>query len=424
MTGIPSLEDLALERGQRVLVRADFNVPLRDGVIQDDLRIRSAVPTIEWLQDRGAALVLCSHLGRPKTERDPGSSNGRSEDKARGAVDRTHRASQQARGPSLVAFSLAPVARRLGEVLGCKVSLSPDVVGPEAEAMAGALGPGDVMLLENLRFHPGEKDCDPAFVRQLTALGDAYVNDAFGAAHRAHASVVGPPRTLPSAAGRLLLREVDVLSKVRSSAERPFVVVLGGAKVSDKIGVIEALLKHCDTLLVGGAMAFTFLVAKGYRVGASLVEPDYVDGCKELLKSGKICLPTDVVVANEIAEYASTEMVPTMAMPESMKGLDIGPETAEAYAAEIKSAATVLWNGPMGVFEVSPFASGTRHVAEAVAAARGFTVVGGGDSAAAMRQFGLADRVDHVSTGGGASLEYLELGDLPGLKALREGKRA
>lgn len=221
-----------------------------------------------------------------------------------------------------------------------------------------------------------------------------------------------------------MLREVDVLSKVRSGAERPFVVVLGGAKVSDKIGVIEALLKQCDTLLVGGAMAFTFLVAQGYDVGASLVEPDYVDGCRELLKSGKIRLPSDVVVASEIAEYAMTEMVPAAAMPRSMKGLDIGPETAEAYAAEIKSAATVLWNGPMGVFEVSPFASGTRHVAEAVAATAGFTVVGGGDSAAAIRQFGLADQVDHVSTGGGASLEYLELGDLPGLKALREGKRA
>lgn len=428
MPDTPSLEDLALERGQRVLVRADLNVPLRGGVrggvIDDDMRIRAAVPTIEWLRDQGAAVVVCSHLGRPKGERDEVPTDGAGLEKVEAASSHKDRARQQSQGPSLAPFSLAPVAKRLGEVLDCKVALSLDVVGPVAEEMAGALGPGDVMLLENLRFHPGETACDPGFIDGLVALADRYVNDAFGAAHRSHASVVGPPRTLPCAAGRLLLREVEVLSRVRSTAKHPFVVVLGGAKVSDKLGVIAALLIHCDVLLIGGAMAFTFLAAQGYDVGTSLVEPSHIEGCRKLLKSGKVRVPSDVVVANKIEEYASTEMVPVSEIPAGFMGLDIGPATAQAYAAEIKNAATVLWNGPMGVFELDPFAAGTRYVAEAVSAAGGYTVVGGGDSAAALRQFGLADRVDHVSTGGGASLEFLELGDLPGLKALREGKRA
>lgn len=422
--GILSLDELAPERGQRVLVRADLNVPLRGGVIDDDMRIRAAIPTIDWLRDQGAAVIICSHLGRPKSERAEGPPDSVALEKVKDASSHKDRARQQSGGPSLVPFSLAPVARRLGEVLDCTVALSPEVVGPAAKAMAGSLGPGDVMLLENLRFHPGETACDLKFVEELAALADLYVNDAFGAAHRAHASVVGPPRMLPCAAGRLLLREVEVLSQVRSAAKHPFVVVLGGVKVSDKLGVIAALLDHCDTLLIGGAMAFTFLAAQGYDVGASLVEPGHIEGCRKLLKTGKVRVPSDVVVADKIEEYASTEMVPASGIPAGLMGLDIGPETAETYAAEIKSAATVLWNGPMGVFELDPFSAGTRYVAEAVAGARGYTVVGGGDSAAALKQFGLADRVDHVSTGGGASLEFLELGDLPGLKALREGKRA
>lgn len=390
---LPRLEDLALREGQRVLLRADLNVPLRDGKVADELRIASAVPTIAWLRERGAAVIVCSHLGRP-----------------RGVVD--------------PACSLAPVAALLGEFLDCEVPLAPEVVGRSAEALAWSLAPREVLCLENLRFHPGETACDEGFVAELVALADCYVDDAFGAVHRAHASVVGPPRELPCAAGRLVEREVEVLSEVREVPERPFVVVLGGAKVSDKLGVIEALLDRCDALLVGGAMAFTFLVAQGHGVGGSLVEPDEVEHCRKLLESGRVRVPTDVVVAAEIDASAEVTVVAADAMPAGLKGLDIGPATADAYAAELATAATVLWNGPMGVFELSPFAAGTRRVAEAVASCPGFTVVGGGDSAAAVRAFGLGHRVDHVSTGGGASLEYLELGDLPGLQALREGKRA
>lgn len=389
---VPQLEDLPLRRSTRVLLRADFNVPLRDGVIEDDLRITAALPTIEWLRDRGCSIVVCSHLGRPKGKADP-------------------------------KYSLAPVARRLSELLGTEVELSPEVAGFESMRRAQSLAPGEVLMIENLRFDPGEESADPAFATNLSQLGDAYVDDAFGAAHRAHASIVGPPRVLPSAAGRLLAAEVAALGRLLGEPDRPFVAVLGGAKVSDKLGVIDALLQRCDQLLIGGAMAFTFLVAQGHAVGDSLVEPDRVDHCRELLASGRILVPTDVVVATEMSEAAQTRHVPATAMPDGWKGLDIGPETAGTYADAIASARTVLWNGPMGVFEMAPFAAGTRSVAEAVADSRAFTVVGGGDSAAAVRQFGLADRIDHVSTGGGASLELIELGDLPGLQALREGTR-
>jgi phosphoglycerate kinase len=275
-----------------------------------------------------------------------------------------------------------------------------------------------------LRWDAGEEANDPAFATNLTIGYDAYVNDAFGASHRAHASIVGPPRVLPSAAGRLLASEVEVLGRLLQGADRPFVAVLGGAKVSDKLGVIDALLGRCDTVLVGGAMAFTFFLAQGLSVGESLVEPEMVDECRRLLATGRVRIPTDVVVAQEIADDAETRIVPAAAMPDGWKGLDVGPATVVAYEAEIDAAATVLWNGPMGVFEVTPFAAGTLGVAEAVAACPGFTVVGGGDSAAAVRQFGLADRVDHVSTGGGAALELIELGDLPGLEALRRAPNA
>jgi len=391
---LPRLEDLSLTRGSRVLVRADFNVPLQAGAVADDLRITTVLPTIEWLRERGASIVACGHLGRPKGAPDP-------------------------------QFSMAPVARRLGELLGVDVPLAPDaVVGPMVQPLAANLAPGELLLLENLRFHPGETANDPAFAVSLAELGDVYVNEAFGASHRAHASIVGPPRALPSAGGRLLFREVEVLSGLLEDVRRPFIAVLGGAKVSDKLAVIDALLDRCDTILVGGAMAFTFVLAARGEVGDSLVEPDMVGECRRLLGTGRVHVPVDVVVARDVGVDAETRIVRADAVPEGWKGLDVGPETAALFADEISAAATVLWNGPMGVFEVAPFAAGTATVAEAVAGSNAFTVVGGGDSAAAVRQLGLADGVDHVSTGGGASLEFIERGDLPGLAALRESGRA
>lgn len=372
---VPTLEDLGDLAGKRVLLRADFNVPLRDGVITDDLRIRAALPTIAWLQEAGATVTACSHLGRPKGEPDP-------------------------------RYAMAPVRERLAE-----------------------LAPG-VELLENLRFNPGETANDPAFVAELIAGQDAYVLDAFGAAHRSHASVVGPPQFLPSAAGRLLQREVEVLMPLRSDPARPFVVVLGGSKVSDKLGVIEALGAVADTMLIGGGMCFTFLAAAGHGVGDSLLEADEVATCERLLSSGmRIVVPSDIVALDAAGTIgdpdAGGEVVSVGAdVPDGFRGLDIGPGTAAEFADVIAGAGTVFWNGPMGVFEDPRFAAGTRAVAEALADARGFTVVGGGDSAAAVAEFGLAAEMDHISTGGGASLELLEQGDLPGLDALRNAPNA
>ncbi len=316
---LPRLEDLPPLDGRRVLARFDFNVPLRDGEVDDDLRIVSALPTLRWLLDHGAAVVACSHLGRPKGEPDP-------------------------------SLSMRPVAARLGDLLQRRIVLAPAVVGPTVQTRADALGPGDVLLLENLRFEPGEKANDPAFAAALSALGDVYVNDAFGASHRAHASIVGPPQWLPSAAGRLLAREVDVLTGLLHDPRRPFLAVLGGAKVSDKLGVIDALLDRCDTILVGGAMAFTFLLAQGFAVGDSLVEPERADDCRRLLATDRVRVPVDVVVARETTADTETRVVPASAMPDGWKGLDIGPETAAIFADAIAAAGTVLWNGPMGVF--------------------------------------------------------------------------
>jgi phosphoglycerate kinase len=386
--GLPRLEDLPLTRGRRVLARIDFNVPLDGDRVTDDLRISSARPTIEWLRDQGAVVVIAAHLGRPKGVVDP-------------------------------KYSMAPVARRLGELLGAPVTLAPAVVGPAVEALVAHAQPGAGVLLENLRFEPGETIDDPDFGAALSALGDVYVNDAFGASHREHASIVAPPRTLPSAAGRLMFREVEVLSTLLHGGEHPFVAVLGGAKVADKLGVIDALLERCDTILIGGAMAFTFLLSQGIAVGDSLVQPEMVDECARLLAAGRVQIPTDFVIAQDASADATTQVVAADAIPAGWKGLDVGPETAAAYAQVVTDAKTVLWNGPMGMFELAPFATGTRRVAEAVAASAAFSVVGGGDSAAAIREFGLADEVSHVSTGGGASLEYIERGDLPGLAALR-----
>src|SRR5689334_2246502 len=317
---VPQLESLPLEKGTCVLLRGDFNVPLRDGKIDDDLRITASLPTITWLLERDCKIVACSHLGRPKGKVDP-------------------------------AFSMAPVAQRLGELLGAEVALTKGVADFAAIEQAQELEPGRVMMLENLRFEPGEEANDPAFATNLSELGDVYVDDAFGAAHRAHASIVGPPRVLPSAAGRLLAREVDVVGALLGEPKRPFVTVLGGVKVSDKLGVIDAIMQRCDRLLIGGAMAFTFLVAQGASVGDSLVEDDQVDHCRELLTSGKIELPTDVVVAADMTADAQTRHVRATSIPAGMKGFDIGPETAGRYAEVITEAATVLWNGPMGVFE-------------------------------------------------------------------------
>jgi phosphoglycerate kinase len=390
---LPRLEDLPLRPGSRVLLRADFNVPLSDGGrIEDDMRIRAALPTIEWLLDRQAAVICCSHLGRPK-----------------GAPD--------------AKYSLAPVAQRLGDMLAIEVPLAPEVVGEQASAMAAGMAPQSLMMLENRRFEPGETKGDEDLGAALAGLADCYVNDAFGAAHRAHSSVVGPPKHIPSAAGRLLAAEIEALGGLLEDPARPFVALLGGSKVSDKIGVIDALLDRCDLLLVGGAMASTFLAAQGHGVGDSLVEMDQVDQCRGRLESGKVSVPTDAVIAKEISPDALTAVVAAGDVPDGWKILDIGPATATEYAAEVARAGTVFWNGPMGVFEVEPFAAGTRAVAAAGASADGYTVVGGGDSAAALAKFHLADRVSHLSTGGGASLEFLEQGDLPGLRALREGKR-
>jgi phosphoglycerate kinase len=375
INGVPQLEDLGDVAGKRVLVRCDFNVPIRDGQITDDLRIRAALPTIEWLQQQGAVVTTCSHLGRPKGAPDP-------------------------------AFSMDPVRARLAE-----------------------LAPG-VELLENLRFNPGETANDPAFVAELVAGQDAYVNDAFGASHRSHASIVGPPQTLPSAAGRLLEKEVEVLLGLRNDPRRPFVAILGGSKVSDKLGVINALLEVCDGLVIGGGMCFTFLKAMGHRIGSSLCEDDQVETCAKLLESGAVIhLPSDITAlgpGGKIGDPSAGGEVRQFGrdLPDGWMGLDIGPGTAAEFTDVIAEARQVLWNGPMGVFEDPRFEAGTRTVAEAVADNRGFTVIGGGDSAAAAAQFGLADRIDHVSTGGGASLELIEQGDLPGLAALRAAPNA
>ncbi len=386
------LEDLGEVAGKRVFVRADFNVPLDGGKVADDLRIRSTLPTIERLLDAGTSLVLASHLGRPK-------------------------------GRVLEELRLAPVADRLSELLGRDVMPLDDVAGEEATSVCSHIEPGEVVLLENLRFDPGEETNDGAFADRLAALADLYVNDAFGAAHRAHASVVALAHRLPAAAGFLLQREVEVLTKLLEGPERPYVAILGGAKVSDKLAAIEALVERVDVLIIGGAMAFTLIAAEGGRIGDSLVEPDRFDEIRNALKrAGErgvlVELPEDVVVAPEASAEVSRGTVPAAEIPDGQKGLDIGPRAVEAFARTIAGAKTVLWNGPMGVFELEAFAAGTRGVAAAVAASGAYTVVGGGDSLLAVKRLGLENAFDHLSTGGGASLEFLEGRELPGIKVL------
>ena len=376
--------------GKRVLVRCDFNVPLDGQQITDDRRITEALPTIKTLRDRHAIVILASHLGRPK-----------------GVTPE---------------FSLAPVAKRLSKLLNQHVELLPDCVGAEVDESVAEAKPGDVLLLENVRFHKEEEANDPEFAKQLASLAEVYVNDAFGTAHRAHASTEGVARLLPAVAGYLIGKEMKYLDEALDNPRRPFVAILGGSKVKDKIGVIENLLPKVDKLLIGGGMVFTFFKAQGKEIGKSLLDEGSQEYAMRLLNANrdKIVLPTDVVVAPELKEDAATQVVSTDLIPADQIGADIGPESAQAFGRLIRSAGTVIWNGPMGVFEMKPFDAGTRAVADAMAESSAITIVGGGDSAAAVEKFGVADKVTHVSTGGGASLEFLEGKELPGIAALQD----
>lgn len=384
----PSIRDFDFT-GKKVLVRCDFNVPLEDGKITDDRRISEAVPTIDYLLNHGAAVILCSHLGRPKG------------------------------GPS-PEFSLKPVANQLASLLYRNVRLLPDCVGEEVRDTCAALQPGEVVLLENVRFHPEEEKNDPAFAQELASLADFYVNDAFGTAHRAHASTAGVADYLPSAAGFLIDKEIEYLGKAVNDPKRPLVAVMGGSKVHDKIALIDNMLPKVDRLLIGGGMVFTFLKAQGKEIGKSLLDSESVEYAAELLRDNpdKILLPTDVVVASEFKADAPATVVSVDSIPSDQLGLDIGPDSAEAFGKVIAEAGTVIWNGPMGVFEMDAFANGTKAVAKSMAESSALTIVGGGDSAAAVEKFGYADAMSHVSTGGGASLEFLEGKVLPGIAAL------
>jgi phosphoglycerate kinase len=389
--GKRTVSDLEVQDGQRVLVRVDFNVPLEDGKVTDDSRIRGALPTIELLRERGAALVLCSHLGRPK-DREPET-------------------------------SLKPATERLSELIDATVEQAGAVVGDDVKAAAEGLGAGDVLMLENTRWEAGETDNDPELAKQLASLADIYVNDAFGAAHRAHASSAGVAEHLPSAAGLLLEREVTTLTGIVEDPARPFVVVLGGAKVSDKIALIDRFLDAADVILIGGAMCFAFFRAQGKSTGDSLVQDEDIPLAEKALEKAensdcRILLPVDLVLGKEFEEDTERQELDGLDVPDGWMGLDVGPRTVDTYSEEIGKAGTVFWNGPMGAFEMEPFAAGTKGIAEAVAKASGTTVVGGGDSAAALAEFGLAEEVTHLSTGGGAALELLEGKELPGVEAL------
>ena len=391
-----TVEDIDVE-GKRVLVRVDFNCPLYEGIVMDDTRIREALPTINYLVEHKARVIIASHLGRP--------SGG-------------HFESQ---------FSMMPVAMRLIQLLGKPVTVmgGEHLLGDEQLGAIAAMKPGQILMLENLRFDKGEKACDLKFVHKLASLCDIYVNDAFGAAHRAHASISGVPEFVPAVGGFLLAKEVNTLQSMLNEPERPFVAILGGSKVSDKIGIIDNLIDKADTVIIGGAMCFTFLAAQGYSVGTSKMEEDMVETAKGMLehakeKGVKLMIPTDVVCSEIFADGFDTVTCSVSEIPENMMGLDIGPETTAAYAEAIKAAKTVFWNGPMGVFEFSNFEAGTKGVAEAVAACEGKTVIGGGDSVAAIKKFGLADQVSFISTGGGASMQLLEGKELPGVAALND----
>lgn len=392
-----TIEDIDVA-GKKVLVRCDFNVPLKDGVITSDKRIVSSLPTIKYLLDHNAKVILCSHLGRPKGEVNP-------------------------------EFSLAPVAKRLSELLGKEVKMASDVVGESAQALAASLQDGEAMLLENVRFEKGETKNDPELSKKFAALADIFVNDAFGSAHRAHCSTTGVADHLPAVCGYLIQKEISVMGTALADPKRPFVAILGGAKVSDKIGVITNLIDKVDTLIIGGGMAYTFLAAKGYSVGKSLLDNEKIDYCRDMMakaeaKGVKLLLPVDTVVAadfpNPIDADIAVKTVAANAIPDDMEGLDIGEETRKLFAGAVKSAKTVVWNGPMGVFENPTLAQGTIAVAQALADSDAVTIVGGGDSAAACEQLGFADQITHISTGGGASLEFLEGLELPGIACLQD----
>ena len=388
-----SVKDIDVS-GKRVLVRCDFNVPLQDGKITSDKRIVASLPTIKYLIDHHAKVILCSHLGRPKGEFKP-------------------------------EFSLAPVAARLSELLGQDVKMAKDVIGDNAKELAANLKDGEVMLLENVRFHAEETKNDPAFSKALASLADIYVNDAFGSAHRAHSSTTGVADYLPAVCGFLIQKEIEFMGGALENPKRPLVAILGGAKVSDKIGVINNLLDKVDTLIVGGGMAYTFFVAKGYHVGTSLFEADKVELAKEMMqkavdKGVNFLLPIDNVISNEFAENAEYKTINSDEFPDGWMGMDIGPKTVELFSEAVKDAGTVVWNGPMGVFEFDTFAVGTKAVAKAIAESKAVSIIGGGDSAAAVEKLGFADKMTHISTGGGASLEFLEGLELPGIACLQD----
>ena len=392
-----TVEDIDV-KGKKCLVRCDFNVPVKDGVITDDKRIREAMKTIRYLVDHGAKVILCSHMGKPKGEFNE-------------------------------KYSLKPVAKRISELLGKEVYMCKDVIGEDAKSHAAALNDGDVMLLENTRFHAGEEKNDPEYSKELASMAEIFVNDAFGTAHRAHASTAGVTAYLPAVCGYLIQKEIEIMGKALEAPERPFVAILGGAKIADKLNVINNLLEKCDTLVIGGGMAFTFLKAMGYEIGKSLVDDTKIEYCKDMMKKAeangkKLLLPIDTAIAASFPDPIDAEIgvsyVDSDKIPADMEGLDIGPKTCALFADAIKSAKTVIWNGPMGVFENPTLAKGTIEVAKAVAESECVSIIGGGDSAAAVEQLGFADKMTHISTGGGASLEFLEGLELPGIAALND----
>ena len=391
--GKKTVEDIEV-KGKRCIVRCDFNVPVKDGVITDDKRIREALKTVKYLKDNGAKIILCSHMGRPK-------------------------------GEFNMKYSLAPVAERISELMGCEVVMAKDVIGEDAKAKAAALKDGDILLLENLRFHKEEEKNVPEFAKELASFADIYVNDAFGTAHRAHASTAGIADYLPAVCGYLIQKEIDIMGKALNDPARPFVAILGGAKVSDKIGVIENLIDKVDSLVIGGGMAYTFLKAKGYNIGTSLLEEDKIELAKSLMekaaaKNVNLLLPVDTAINDKFENTDNFSVVDADKMPDGFMGLDIGPKSVELFSETIKNAETVVWNGPMGVFEFEAFATGTKAIAKAVAESGAISIIGGGDSAAAVQQLGFADKMTHISTGGGASLEFLEGLELPGIAALND----
>ena len=382
-------------KGKRVLIRVDFNVPLKEGVVKDDTRIRAAIPTIEYiLSQPGTSLVVMSHFGRPKGKKNP-------------------------------EFSMAPIGAKFQEILGRPVQVAPDVIGPEVEKEVKALKAGQVLLLENVRFYAEEEANDPGYAKSLASYGDVYVNDAFGTAHRAHASTEGVAHFLPSYAGFLIEKEVKFMAPLLENPAHPFVAIIGGAKVSSKIGVLQSLLKTCDTMVIGGGMAYTFLSVQGHKIGKSLVESDYLETAKDFLKAAAdkkvtVILPVDHIAAEAFDENAKPVAVDSADIPDTLMGMDVGPKTIALIKDAVSKAASVVWNGPLGVFEFDSFAKGTLEIAKAVAECKGTTVVGGGDSVAAVNKFGLADKLSHVSTGGGASLEFLQGLPLPGIVALQK----